>query len=328
MDDALLEVRDLKTWFYTDDGIVRGCDGVSWRVREGETLAVVGESGAGKSVAAMSILNLIPFPPGKIVGGEILFEKQNLVGISPKRMNAIRGNKIAMIFQEPMTSLNPVKKVGWQIRESILLHRICGKREALERSVELLDMVGIPDADKRVDDYPHQMSGGMRQRVMIAIALACNPKLLIADEPTSALDVSIQLQILELCKKLQRRLGMAMILITHDMSVVAEVADSVAVMYAGKIVEYGPAERIFYESAHPYLNGLKKCIPRLDAEQKELFVIDGIVPDPLNLPQGCKFEPRCPQTMPLCREDAPPRQILEGEHYVCCWLFGGRKSYA
>ncbi|PIE32478.1 peptide ABC transporter ATP-binding protein [candidate division KSB3 bacterium] len=321
MKNVLLEINDLKTWFYTDDGVVRGCDGVSYKVHEGETLAVVGESGSGKSVAAMSILNLIPSPPGKIEDGEILFENQNLVGLPIKDMRDIRGNKIAMIFQEPMTSLNPVMMVGRQIRESMLLHQACSKREAAERTIELLKLVGIPDPAKRVHEYPYQMSGGMRQRVMIAIALACRPKLLIADEPTSALDVTIQAQILRLIKDLQETLGMAVILITHDMSVVAETADKVAVMYAGKIVEYGSVDDIFYNPKHPYLNGLRQCIPHLESEQENLYVIDGIVPDPLNLPEGCKFAPRCPKAFERCGQEEPPPIHFNNEHYACCWLY-------
>ena len=322
MKNALLEIKDLKTWFYTDDGIVRGCDGVSYKVHAGETLAVVGESGSGKSVTAMSILNLIPSPPGKIEGGEILFEDRNLVDLPVKAMREIRGNKIAMIFQEPMTSLNPVMTIGKQIRESMLLHQACSKQAAAQRTIELLKLVGIPDPAKRVHEYPYQMSGGMRQRVMIAIALACRPKLLIADEPTSALDVTIQAQILRLIKELQETLGMAVILITHDMSVVAETADKVAVMYTGKIVEYGSVDDIFYDPKHPYLDGLKHCIPSLDSEQEELYVIDGIVPDPLNLPQGCKFAPRCPKSFERCKHEEPSPTYFSADHYVCCWLYG------
>ena len=321
MEKALLEIKDLKTWFYTDDGIVRGCDGVSYKINSGETLAVVGESGSGKSVTAMSILKLIPDPPGKIVGGEILFEDENLVEKSIEEMRKIRGNKIAMIFQEPMTSLNPVLSVGRQIGESLRLHQGMDKQAALKKAVELLELVGIPDPSKRVNEYPYQMSGGMRQRVMIAIALACNPKLLIADEPTSALDVTIQLQILALIRELQQKLGMGVILITHDMSVVAETADKVAVMYAGKIVEYGTTDNIFYDAKHPYLEGLKKSIPNLDSEQEELYVIDGIIPDPLNLPVGCKFSPRCPKVMDKCNEAEPPQINFSDEHYACCWLY-------
>jgi peptide/nickel transport system ATP-binding protein/oligopeptide transport system ATP-binding protein len=322
MSDCLLDIKDLETWFYTDDGIVKGCDKVSYTVNPGETLAVVGESGSGKSVAALSILNLIPDPPGKIVGGQILFQGQDLVGLSRDDMQKIRGNRIAMIFQEPMTSLNPVMTAGKQIMESILLHQACSKKTARTRAGELLDLVGIPDPEKRIDAYPHQMSGGMRQRVMIAIALACRPGLLIADEPTSALDVTIQAQILRLIKSLQQKLGMAVIMITHDMGVVAETADKVAVMYAGRIVEYGTATEIFYNAKHPYLEGLKKSIPNIDDDLDELSVIRGIVPDPLNLPRGCRFEPRCDRCLDICREKQPPKVWINDDHYTCCWLYG------
>jgi len=322
MGDILLEIKDLETWFYTEDGIVKGCDKVSYKVNKGETLAVVGESGSGKSVTAMSILNLIPDPPGKIVDGQILFQGQNLVGLPLKEMQRIRGNRIAMIFQEPMTSLNPVMTAGRQVMESIRLHQNSPKKEARAKAVELLELVGISDAKTRMDEYPHMMSGGMKQRIMIAIALACRPKLLIADEPTSALDVTIQAQILNLIKDLQKELSMAVIMITHDMGVVAETADKVATMYAGKIVEYGTAHDIFYNARHPYLEGLKKCIPGIDDHLEELSVIKGIVPDPLNLPKGCRFEPRCDKSLEICRSKLPPKTYFGDEHYTCCWLYG------
>ena len=322
MTEALLEIKDLNTWFYTDDGVVRGCDGVSYSVARGETLAVVGESGSGKSVAAMSIMNLIPTPPGRIVSGEILFEGKDLVGMPLEEMQEIRGNRIAMIFQEPMTSLNPVMTVGRQIAESLRLHQKTTKKEGWDKAVELLRVVGIPAPEKRVHDYPHQMSGGMRQRVMIAIALACRPDLLIADEPTSALDVTVQKQILKLIRDLQKELDMAVIMITHDMGVVAETADKVAVMYTGQVVEYGSVEEIFNAPKHPYLDGLRRSIPRIDLDEEELYTIDGIVPDPLNLPEGCRFAPRCPKAMAICHEKQPGITRFSDTHHTRCWLYG------
>jgi peptide/nickel transport system ATP-binding protein/oligopeptide transport system ATP-binding protein len=318
----ILEIKDLKTYFYTDDGVVKGCDGVSYKVYEGETLALVGESGSGKSVSAMSILQLIPNPPGKIVGGEILYNGENLVNYSEKQMEKIRGNDIAVIFQEPMTSLNPVLTAGYQIMEPLRLHQKLSKKEAKERAIELLKLVGIPSPEKRFKEYPYQMSGGMRQRVVIAIALACNPKLLIADEPTTALDVTIQAQIINLIEEIQQKLGMAMLMITHDLGVVAETADKVAVMYCGKIVEYGRVNDIFYDSKHPYLQGLKKSMPRLDSEiVEELYVIEGMVPNPLNLPVGCKFADRCDYVMDICREKEPEAVYFGEEHYARCFLY-------
>lgn len=321
--DNLLEIKDLHTWFYTDEGIVRGCDGVSYTVQKGETLAVVGESGSGKSVTAMSILDLIPDPPGKIVSGEILFKGRNLIGLPPDEMRAVRGNSIAMIFQEPMTSLNPVMTVGWQISESLILHQGYAKHQALQQAVELLELVGIADGAARVHEYPHQLSGGMRQRIMIAIALACRPELLIADEPTSALDVTIQAQILRLIKELQEKIGMAVILITHDMGVVAETADKVAVMYCGQVVEYGTSHDIFFHAKHPYLEGLRSSVLDIDEDVEMLDIIEGTVPDPLNLPKGCNFEPRCPKRLERCRFEEPGRAAVGDNHYVCCWLWGG-----
>ncbi|WP_319203210.1 ABC transporter ATP-binding protein [uncultured Ilyobacter sp.] len=318
----ILEIKDLKTYFYTDDGVVKGCDGVSYKVYQGETLALVGESGSGKSVSAMSILQLIPNPPGKIVEGEILYNGDNLVNYSEKQMEKIRGNDIAVIFQEPMTSLNPVLTAGYQIMEPLRLHQKLSKNKAKERAVELLKLVGIPSPEKRFKEYPHQMSGGMRQRVVIAIALACNPKLLIADEPTTALDVTIQAQIINLVEEMQEKLGMAILMITHDLGVVAETADKVAVMYCGKIVEYGRVDDIFYDSKHPYLQGLKKSMPRLDSEIiEELYVIEGMVPNPLNLPVGCKFADRCDYVMEICRKKEPEAVYFGKEHYARCFLY-------
>ncbi|MBF0199781.1 MAG: ABC transporter ATP-binding protein [Desulfamplus sp.] len=342
--EHLLEIKDLETFFYTEDGIIRACDRVSYTMDRGETLAVVGESGSGKSVTAMSILNLIPDPPGRIVGGEILFKGKNLVGMPSHEMRKIRGNEIAMIFQEPMTSLNPVMTAGKQISESLMLHRNMNNKKAMEKAVEMLEMVGIPAPASRVDEYPHQMSGGMRQRVMIAIALACNPSLLIADEPTSALDVTIQAQILRLIKKLQKELGMSVILITHDMGVVAETADRVAVMYCGTVVEYGNSRDIFFNPMHPYLKALQQSVLTIEDkpmqgancrddekdkpmqgancrdDEKTLYIIEGDIPDPLNLPRGCRFEPRCLQRMEICKTVKPEPAYMENGHYACCHL--------
>ena len=323
----ILEVKELKTYFYTDYGVVKGCDGVSYKVYEGETLALVGESGSGKSVSAMSILQLIPDPPGKIVDGEILYNGENLVNYSEKQMEKIRGNDIAVIFQEPMTSLNPVLTVGYQIMEPLKLHQKMNKKEATARAIELLKLVGIPSPENRIKEFPHQMSGGMRQRVMIAIALACNPKLLIADEPTTALDVTIQAQIINLMEEMQRKLGMAILMITHDLGVVAETADKVAVMYCGKIVEYGNVDDIFYNSKHPYLQGLKKSMPRLDTDNDDdLYVIEGMVPSPLNIPQGCKFADRCEYVMDICRQKEPEAVDFGNEHYAKCFLYSENKG--
>ena len=323
----ILEVKELKTYFYTDYGVVKGCDGVSYKVYEGETLALVGESGSGKSVSAMSILQLIPDPPGKIVDGEILYNGENLVNYSEKQMEKIRGNDIAVIFQEPMTSLNPVLTVGYQIMEPLKLHQKMNKKDATARAIELLKLVGIPSPENRIKEFPHQMSGGMRQRVMIAIALACNPKLLIADEPTTALDVTIQAQIINLMEEMQRKLGMAILMITHDLGVVAETADKVAVMYCGKIVEYGNVDDIFYNSKHPYLQGLKKSMPRLDTDNDDdLYVIEGMVPSPLNLPQGCKFADRCEYVMDICRQKEPEAVDFGNEHYAKCFLYSENKG--
>jgi len=320
--EKVLEIKDLQTNFYTHDGIVRGCDQVSYRVNKGETLAVVGESGSGKSVTALSILGLVPNPPGKIDGGEIWFKGRDLLTLTEKEMQKIRGNEIAMIFQEPMTSLNPVLRVGEQIAESLSLHQPAMHRAQMhQRVIELLTQVGISAPQSRIDEYPHQLSGGMRQRVMIAMALACNPALLIADEPTSALDVTIQAQILRLIDDLKRELGMAVIMITHDLGVVAETADRVAVMYAGKIVEYGHVLDIFDRPKHPYLIGLKRSMPTLDTDSVLLYAIPGMVPNPTDLPKGCKFAPRCEQCMPCCAEQEPPMMSFSDEHYARCWLY-------
>jgi peptide/nickel transport system ATP-binding protein len=318
MSAPLLRVEGLKTYFFTDTATVRAVDGVSFEVNAGETLAVVGESGSGKSVTALSILRLVAEPPGRIVEGRIAFKGRDLLGLSASEMRAIRGKEISMIFQEPMTSLNPVYSVGEQIIETLVLHEHLTRKAARERAVEMLERVGIPAARQRIDEYPHQLSGGMRQRVMIAMALACRPAILIADEPTTALDVTIQAQILELLKELQREMGMAVILITHDLGVVAETADRVAVMYAGQVVEYAEVRAIFRQPLHPYTAGLQASLPKLGIVQDRLRVISGTVPNPANFPRGCRFHPRCPVMISRCLEDP----TLEGylpNHLSRCW---------
>lgn len=289
----LLEVKNLKTYFYTDDGIAKAVDDVSYDLDKGETLGLVGESGCGKSVSALSIMRLIPNPPGKIVGGEILFKGKDLVKQTEREMQDIRGNDVAMIFQEPMTSLNPVFTCGFQIDEAVILHQHVSKEEAKKRSIEMLRLVGIPAPEQRYNEYPHQLSGGLRQRVMIAMALSCNPEILIADEPTTALDVTVQAQILELIRKLQDELGMGVIMITHDLGVIAEISKRVAVMYASKVAEYSVAEEIFYNPKHPYTLGLLSSIPKLNKGLGRLATIDGNVPAATDYPQGCHFCTRC-----------------------------------
>jgi oligopeptide/dipeptide ABC transporter ATP-binding protein len=317
MTDPILSVRDLQTHFFTDAGVVRAVDGVSFDVHAGRTLAVVGESGSGKSVSALSILRLVQQPPGRIVGGSVRFRGRELLDLSPREMRAIRGKEISMIFQEPMTSLNPVFTCGEQIIETIVLHEKLSRHAARQRAIEMLDLVGIPSAAQRVDEYPHQMSGGMRQRVMIAMALACRPSVLIADEPTTALDVTIQAQILELLRRLQQEMGMAVILITHDLGVVAETADQVAVMYAGRVVEYCEVRAAFKRPLHPYTAGLQASLPRLDATQERLRVIPGSVPNPAHFPIGCRFHPRCPVAQNRCLTD-PALAEIEPAHLSRC----------
>ncbi|MDA3947843.1 MAG: ABC transporter ATP-binding protein [Spirochaeta sp.] len=330
MTTPVLTIDGLKTWFHTDDGIVKATDGVSYDVYPGETLAVVGESGSGKSVTALSALRLIPEPPGKIEAGRVLYDGNDLTKLSKRELRSIRGRKIAMIFQEPMTSLNPVHPIGRQIMEPLLIHRICDRTEARRRAIELLHRVGIPAPEARIDDYPYQLSGGMRQRVMIAIALSCKPDVLIADEPTSALDVTVQLQILRLLKELQQEMGMAVVLITHDLGVVAETADRVVVMYAGRVVETASLHDIFYASVHPYVAGLRASIPDLAVKTDRLPVIPGQVPNAARLPAGCPFHPRCPRVMERCRSEDPPETAVQlgadgataAAHRVRCWLNG------
>ena len=315
----LLEVDNLKMYFQTQDGIVHAVDGVSYTLDRGETLGVVGESGSGKSVTHMTIMGLIEMPPGKIEDGDIRYRGHSLLEMSEEEMQHIRGNDIAMIFQDPMTSLNPVYKIGRQVGEGLRLHRGYSKQEALKRATELLDLVGIPEPEKRVNEYPHQFSGGMRQRVMIAMALACDPDILIADEPTTALDVTIQAQIIELMQEMQQKNGNAIIMITHDLGVVADMADKIMVMYAGRPVEFGSAEEIFYDPRHPYTWGLIRSIPDhgMD-EKKELTPIAGNPPSLVNLPTGCPFAPRCPYAVDICHEKLPEHITTETGHYSAC----------
>ena len=321
MAQRLLEVRGLKTHFATDDGMVHAVDGVDLAIDEGETLGVVGESGSGKSVTAFSVMRLLPMPPAKIVAGELLFRGRDLLKASDAEMRAIRAKEIAMVFQEPMTSLNPVYTVGEQIAEVVRLHQQLGRRAAIDRAVEMLQLVRIPRPDQRVRDYPHQFSGGMRQRVMIAMALSCNPKLLIADEPTTALDVTIQAQILDLLRDLKERMGMAVMLITHAMGVIAETAQHVVVIYAGKVVEQATVEQLFRAPRHPYTQGLIRSIPRIDTattHKKQLETISGVVPSLLNPPVGCRFAPRCTFASAECTAATPPlREIAPGHHVAC-----------
>jgi len=319
----LIEIKNLRTSFFTPEGEVQAVDGVSFEVEEGKTLGLVGESGCGKSVTALSIMRLIPSPPGKIVGGEMLYRGQDLLKLDGEAMRKIRGNEISMIFQEPMTSLNPVFTIGNQIGEAIRLHQKLGRRETREKTIEMLRLVQIADPETRIDDYPHQLSGGMRQRVMIAMALSCNPSLLIADEPTTALDVTIQAQILELIKELQERLGMSLLLITHDLGVVAEQTDEVAIMYAGKIVERARAKAIFDRPLHPYTVGLLNSLPGMGGKKKKrLDAIPGIVPSPLELPSGCRFRDRCPKAAGICAEAEPELVENDNGHLVACYFPG------
>ncbi|TCT25100.1 peptide/nickel transport system ATP-binding protein/oligopeptide transport system ATP-binding protein [Melghiribacillus thermohalophilus] len=321
---SLLEVRNLKTHFFTKAGVVKAVDGVTFDIKPGETLGIVGESGSGKSMTAMSIMRLIPSPPGKIVGGEIEFEGKNLLSMSEKELKKIRGNEISMIFQDPMTSLNPVFTIKKQMVETILTHQDMTKKEAIDRAVELLDLVGIPDARARLNNYPHEFSGGMRQRVMIAMALSCDPKLLIADEPTTALDVTIQAQILDLLNRLQEEMGMSIMMITHDLGVVAEVCDRVMVMYAGQPVEFTEAATLFDHPKHPYTWGLLNSIPKITKKkegQKRLEAIPGLPPDLRNLEAGCHFAPRCKHAMDSCYSKNPSYEPCEPDHFVRCLLY-------
>ena len=322
MSDILLEVKNLKTYFYTEDGIARAVDGMDFIIRKGETLGMIGESGCGKSVSALSIMQLVASPPGKIIEGEIWFEGEDLLKKSPSEIKKIRGNDISMIFQEPMTSLNPVFTIGNQIIEPIVLHQNLNKGKARRKAIEMLDLVGMPSPEKRMDNYPHQLSGGMRQRAMIAMALSCEPKLLIADEPTTALDVTIQAQILELLKNIREEIGMAVMMITHDLAVIAEVSDDVLVAYAGKALEYADVKTIFKDPRHPYTQALYDSIPRLtDTKKRRLEVIPGMVPNSLEFPSGCRFHPRCKFAKSFCKKEEPLLKEVSDTHNVCCFIY-------
>ena len=316
----LVEINDLRLSFFTPAGEVKALNNVNLRLKEGEVLGIVGESGSGKSVTAYSLMQLVP-KPGKVTGGTVWFNGHEITATSPKAMQKIRGNEESIIFQDPLTSLNPVYTIGNQIREVILLHTDKNHKQAQERAAELLRLVGINEPEKRLKQYPHQLSGGMRQRVMIAIALACEPKLLIADEPTTALDVTIQAQILELMMDLKDKIGMSIIMITHDLGIVSNMCDHIAVMYGGKVVEYGTTDDVFYRPAHEYTKGLLKSIPKLiEGEHERLIPIDGSTPDMLNPPKGCPFSPRCASCMRICIDEMPPYTTLDGVHYSACWL--------
>jgi peptide/nickel transport system ATP-binding protein/oligopeptide transport system ATP-binding protein len=323
MDTNLLRINNLRTYFYSELGVAKAVEDVNLSLDREEILGIVGESGCGKTVTALSIMRLIPDPPGKIKSGEIFFEGENILRLGMGEMRKIRGNKISMIFQEPMTSLNPVFKIGGQIAEAISLHQGLSKNEAFNKSIEMLQLVGIPSPEKRVYDYPHQMSGGMRQRVMIAMALSCKPKLMIADEPTTALDVTIQAQILDIMQKLKDETGTSIILITHNMGVIAEMTQNVIVMYAGKAMEYASVEELFENPQHPYTESLLKSIPRLDQIQakKKLHIIPGLVPSLLNLPKGCNFQDRCERTFSKCVKEEPPLFEVAIGHTCRCWLY-------
>ena len=324
----LIDVRGLKTYFYTEDGVVRAVDGVDFTIEPEKTLGIVGESGCGKSVTALSIMGLVQSPPGKIAAGEIIYTKDgketDLTKLNTKgrEYRSIRGNEIAMIFQEPMTSLNPVYTIGNQIMEAIILHQHLHKHEAKQKAIEMLQSVGMPVPEQRVDEYPHQLSGGMRQRAMIAMALSCNPSLLIADEPTTALDVTIQAQVLDLMNDLRRDFKASIQFITHDLGVIADMADDVVVMYLGKIVESANVREIFHNAKHPYTEGLMNSIPSLTTTKKErLIPIKGVVPDPFDIPEGCGFEPRCPHAMDICKKEVPTLKEVTPGHLVSCWLY-------
>jgi oligopeptide/dipeptide ABC transporter ATP-binding protein len=325
---ALLDIQGLKTYFFTAKGIVRAVDGVDINLESGKKEGLVGESGCGKSITALSIMQLVP-PPGRIVDGKIVFEGEDLLQKRPSEMSRIRGRKIAMVFQEPLSSLNPVLQIGEQVEEAIRLHQGLGHLEARKKVLKILELVGIPSPSSRIREYPHQLSGGMRQRVMIAMALSCNPSLLIADEPTTALDVTIQAQILELLQELSREFNTALLLITHDLGVVAEICDRVTVMYAGNVIERASTRAIFKKPRHPYTKGLLNSIPRVDIDVERLKSVEGVVPNLLYPPGGCRFNPRCPDHKEICHKEKPVTVEVEPEHYVSCWMYSGRwQSYA
>lgn len=321
MSEKLLEVKNLKTYFYTDEGVVKSVDDVSFDVEKGKTLGIVGESGCGKSITSLSIMQLVETPPGKIVGGEIIYQGENLLEKNKDQMRKIRGGEIAMIFQEPMTSLNPVFTVGKQIMEALRLHTDLDKEKAKERAIEMLKLVKIPLPEKRFNEYPHQLSGGMRQRVMIAMALSCNPKLLICDEPTTALDVTIQAQILDLIRDLNEKMNTSVLFITHDLGVVSELCDTVIVMYTGRIVEKALVRELFNDPKHPYTVGLMSAIPRITKDRPPLETIEGVVPNPTERISGCSFWPRCPHATEQCKQGEPPVVQLSEERQVRCWLY-------
>lgn len=324
----MLEVRNLATKFFTQDGVVNAVNGISFKVEEGETLGFVGESGCGKTVTVLSMMRLIPSPPGRIVDGEVLFEKRDLLKMSAGEIRKVRGKKIAMIFQDPMTSFNPVLTIGRQIEEALELHLGMSRRRARERATELLELVGIPDAGERVDDYPHQFSGGMRQRAMIAMALSCNPQLLIADEPTTALDVTIQAQIIELVKRLRDERGLSVIWITHDLGVISGLADRVIVIYAGYVIERAPVMQLFTDPRHPYTQCLLWCVPRLDERHGvRLTPIEGLPPDLIDMPSGCPFHPRCPYAIDRCLVENPRLEVVALNHEVACWVDLAERSW-
>ncbi len=324
----ILAINNLKTAFNTEKGQVTAVDGVSLSIKPGEILGLVGESGSGKSVTSLSVMQLIPNPPGRIVGGEILFRGEDLLRKSPEEIRKIRGNRISMIFQEPMTSLNPVYTVGDQLVEAFVTHKKIKHQEALLKAIKMLDMVGIPSPDKRINSYPHQFSGGMRQRVMISMALACDPELLIADEPTTALDVTIQAQILDLLREINKRLNTSILLVTHDLGIVAGMCHRVCVMYAGKVVESADIYTIFERPAHPYTEALLRSIPTLEEGRQRLRTIEGVLPNPLAIPPGCRFAPRCKYANTICREQEPEYALLSGaeDHYVSCWNPNGLRK--
>jgi len=327
--EEILEVKNLRTYFYTDEGVVKAVDDVSFSLHKGEVIGIVGESGSGKSVANLSVMNLILSPPGKIVGGEVLFHGEDILKLKEKQLQKIRGAKISMIFQDPMTSLNPFLRISTQLIETIMLHQNLDKKQAREKAIEMLNMVGIPAAAERVDSYPHQFSGGMCQRVMIAMALSCNPEILIADEPTTALDVTIQAQILDLIRDLTHKLGTAVILITHSLGVVAGMCDNIYVMYAGRVVEFGTAEQIFATPRHPYTRGLIKSVPRLDRRNRDrLFSIPGQPPNVIDLPPCCPFFPRCPEVTERCKTAYPEQVDFGNGHRAACWEAAAKEAGA